>query len=540
MHRRSMRYCLSCIILLILLSMTPLAAVAQDSMPELPVQVINGTPCFYYKSTSSSETVYGLSKRLGLTREEIVAYNPAVADGLRKGTTVYFPVKDFSDRFRAPAGADGEEIREFVPQAESGMLTPVDKPLVPTEAPESEEETPDEDVREFVPVSEDNTLTPVDKPLVVTESPESEDEEDSQAESSVEPYTVAVLLPFMLEREEISRPARLATEFYKGFLIAADTLSQRGECVTIRAYDTKGNESHLRQLLESAEVKNSAAIIVPELNGASTFYASTPADGRIIDALNFADTSYIQCPWMVQAVTPQKTMYTKAVSAIRQLYGDCTPVIIRNSEGRNDKEAFVDYLRHCLTDEDKPFIEIAYEGTLTSQDLEKLITDNSPRYVLIPSAGSIGEFNRMAHALDNFRRSNGDIELRIFGYPEWAAFRGDARDMLHRLDATIYSRFDIDQQALDRRIVRDDFKHWYGHALEDGVPCQGLLGYDLGGFIIRNLRANKGLINPAHAATYHGIQSSFNFNLVPGAGAVNESLYIIRYLSDHDIDARLL
>lgn len=61
---------------------------------DLPVKKVKGVEYYYYK-VKNKETVYGVSKRLGLSRDEIVRYNPSVADGLKKNMMLYFPVADF-------------------------------------------------------------------------------------------------------------------------------------------------------------------------------------------------------------------------------------------------------------------------------------------------------------------------------------------------------------------------------------------------------------------------------------------------------------
>ena len=48
----------------------------------LPTTTINGRQYYYFKSKEKI-TVYGLSKRLGLTRQEIVEHNPSAVDGIK-------------------------------------------------------------------------------------------------------------------------------------------------------------------------------------------------------------------------------------------------------------------------------------------------------------------------------------------------------------------------------------------------------------------------------------------------------------------------
>lgn len=63
---------------------------------ELPSKVINGKKYYCYKVVKK-ETLYSLSRKLGLTQEQIIFYNPTVYDGLKANDILYFPAEDFSD-----------------------------------------------------------------------------------------------------------------------------------------------------------------------------------------------------------------------------------------------------------------------------------------------------------------------------------------------------------------------------------------------------------------------------------------------------------
>lgn len=519
LRRIARTYAVPAILSTLILTSAPL-----NAQVKLPVTIINGKECFYYKPKSSSETVYGLSKKLGLTREEIVAYNPGVADGIRKNSTIYFPVADFRDRIEVdPEGTD-VVVRELP----DNRLKPVNiKPEI-EESEGTSEEAPA--VTTAVVIEEpENRL----KPVHITY------EIDSTSAEEAVPYSIAVVLPFGLDKEEMERPARMATDFYKGFLIAADTLSRRGESVAITAIDASLG---LEKVLKMSEVMNASVIVAPENPDFIQKAIDAEVKGYIVNTLNFADTLYLSEPQVVQTNIPHSAMYVKAVDNIIASLDGATPVIITNSAGRNDKEAFTSYLRGRLADSNIAFDEIKYDGTLTVSDLEGLRNSARTAYAIIPSAGSIGEFNRFSHALNNFRVANPDLKLMLFGYPEWVTFRGDAQDMLHTLGATIYSRFNDDYTSFSARNIQEAFSRWYGTPMIESIPSQGLLGYDLGCMLIKNLRANGGVFDPENPAAYEGIQSTFRLQAVPGdeGGYVNDALYIVHYLPLTGTDYKVL
>lgn len=63
---------------------------ANASVKDLPVLTVDGKKYYHYEVTSK-ETLYTICKKLGVTKDEIVKYNPKVADGLRAGTVLVFP-----------------------------------------------------------------------------------------------------------------------------------------------------------------------------------------------------------------------------------------------------------------------------------------------------------------------------------------------------------------------------------------------------------------------------------------------------------------
>lgn len=78
----------------IIFSLFVSGAVTSNAELNLPVRKIGGED-YYYRQVKKKETIYGISKELGITKEDIIKYNPSVASGLQRNQTLYFPVKDF-------------------------------------------------------------------------------------------------------------------------------------------------------------------------------------------------------------------------------------------------------------------------------------------------------------------------------------------------------------------------------------------------------------------------------------------------------------
>ena len=251
------------------------------------------------------------------------------------------------------------------------------------------------------------------------------------------------------------------------------------------------------------DVKDASVIIAPDDVSQLQAIARQALDDEtyVVNIFNIKDSLYLTNPVVLQANLPQARMYEKAVDALETLYEGYTPVFLTNTSGRNEKESFVNYARQRYLDKGVAPVDIAYEGALLASNLDELA--DSVRYVFIPSSGTLAEFNKFSHVLKNYI---GGRDMAVFGYPDWTAFRGDALAML-----------------------------WYGREMLEAVPGYGILGFDLGNFLIRNIRNNDGTFVP-DAAAYTGAQSSFGF-VRPDSGSdssgfVNDEIYIIRYDGD--------
>ncbi len=557
---------------------------------DLPVKNVNGK-AYYYYTVKKGDTLYSLISRLGITRKQLVESNPSAADMLRTGETLYFDVEKFGDGSpvdvepeeqpdRTPEGyvihhvkkgetlygisrqydVDQEKIVELNPTVRNGLKTgttlriPVDavaEAPVESKVEEADDPTAETEVsREPEVATEIETtaeLTPVRPPIekvgeIVVDETEAETEgesADSVVEDRVERVpSIAVMLPFMLESETPDKHALLYTDFYKGLLLAADTLSNRGDSLKIYAFDTMGDINRLKALLKEDEVAGASVIIAPETDRQLAAIADAVAgsDTKVANVFNVRDSLYLRHPEFVQTNIPHRRMYAKAVDAISNLYPGHVPVILRNDKGRNDKMEFINYLTEYFTSRGIEPIEVAYEGSLASSQLEAVTSEAGTNYLIIPSAGSLAEFNKFIHAVKTVRdAATEENKIAVFGYPDWTAFRGDAETMLHAVGATVYSRFYYDATGFDTRSLNQAFERWYGEEMIDVVPNHGVLGFDVGNWLIRNIRSNGGRFVPDDDS-YVGVQSSFDcIRQSDETGYYNDCIYILHFTPDRRV-----
>lgn len=557
----------------IIFSLCCMSAIFASAM-DLPVKMVNGK-AYYYYVVKKGDTIYSLQKRLGITHKQLVESNPGAADGLRTDATLLFAVNEFGDGspvvieteesaepqptdivmhkvkkgetlygISRQYGVKPDDIIALNPEAVSGikkdatLRIPVTKPE--DAAPVAADEVKQEDVlNEDVFMSPEYRLKPV-RPAIETVPMDGEDESENDAsqyeggdttevQTESRLATIAVILPFMLEEETPGKQAMLFTDFYKGLLLAADTLSNRGDSVKIYAYDTMCDMARLKAILSEDAVRDASVIIAPDGDAQLAAIAEAVAgrDTKVINVFNVKDSLFVNHPELIQTNIPHRKMYAKAVDAMMRIYPDYVPVIIRNRDGRNDKAEFINYMTDVYRSRGVEPIEVEYEGALVVAQLDALPTDGT-RYVIVPTSGSLNEFNKFIHAIKTER----DIrDIALFGYPDWTAFRGDAEELLHAVDATVFSRFYYDDDSFDTRSLARAFERWYGSPMIEVVPNQGVLGFDVGNMVIRNLRANNGSFNPEDER-YTGVQSSFEFNRAAdndSAGYCNNEIYILRF-----------
>lgn len=347
---------------------------------------------------------------------------------------------------------------------------------------------------------------------------------------------IALMLPFMLGNERQSRQAQLFTEFYKGFLLAVDSMRNCGTPIKVHAFDTSASLDTVKSILQRPEMKNMQLIITPDAEAQMSEIAAFGRDNNV-NVLNLfvvKDQSYRNTPYLMQGNIPHHDMYEKAIKGMVGKFSEFTPVIVSRKDGVSDKAEYISMLKRHLESEGIQYKTIEFTGLLKSEDLMQLGSDG--KYAVIPVSAKLSELNHIIPGLLEFKEQSTQYDpIRLFGYPEWTTFRGEPQDNMHKVNTIVYSRFYTvpDDPALKE--IEDKFERWYSKPMANYVPRQGLFGFDAGMYVIKALMANGGDFDK-FTPSYSGVQNGFSFTGEAGAGKVNDELYFINFRPSGLID----
>ena len=420
-----------------------------------------------------ADTYYSIARRYGLTAAELQAANPQMRV-LREGATIVIP---------SAAKPQAEN-----PQAQQPAVAQTDEDF--SARPQSEILLPD-------------TLT------------------------------IAVALPFMAADQTRSRASQNATEFYKGLLLAVDSLATNSaRPVKVLTFDTRGTFEGARAVGNNPALRSANVIIGPDRADQLALFADFARKNSIylLNLYVIKDESYRTNPWMMHANIPTDAMYRKAAAYFLRNFPQSTIVILRRNDGLRDKEEFTNLLAKQGRQEGREVLEIQYNDKLPVEQLHDVL-GSRPDVAFIPMSSKSDELSRLLPAVDEFKQQTAaTTTVSLWGYPEWIVIRNEMLDKMHAIDTYIFSRFYAVESDPDVDQVNSSFIRWYGHEMTQQLPMQGLYGFDTAHFLLRALNANGG--NFARTvAPFDGIQNAFKFERIPavGGGLINDELFILNY-----------
>ena len=528
-----------------------------------PTIVENGKEYYIYK-VQKSEGYYAISKKFDVTIKEIVDANP-MEGGLKLGQELKIPTGNVVKVERNPDHSRSKSLVHVVEKGETlyslakkygvkvndlKKLNPGCDPLsigfelkIPSDInttgkpdkKHDKHESTYADVEQKPAEAEPQNVTAME---AMTETPLEASAADSLSTDSIPQETfyrnpqnsvrMAVLMPFNVNSGYDADEKFV--DFYRGCLIAADSLSALGMNVTIDAYDIGKTKESLIKTLQNRELSKADIIIGPAYT-AQIQYVSDYAKRHNIKAVVPFSNNVPQVnsnKYLFQIVSPQNLFFESlATECAERWKGKHVLIVEPDSAGiRYNKREFTDLLIPKLEANGVDYKYIA--DTKVAGQVNNFVAETEDKeevIIIIPTSNHV-KLTQIADHIEQIKSNN----VSIFGFPEW-------NDMMHKdiynkplyMFTNHWLRFD-DPATIE---FYNRYNSKFGVPPAQNNPSYSIFGFDItlyfGKAWMHSGEEFEGFLNDEHPDM---LQMHFHFDKRPNGGYVNHGLYLQRYDKD--------
>lgn len=427
------------------------------------------------------ETIYSISRLYGITEAELIAANPELrTEKLKKGKFLCIPYTS--------AGNNQKEQEQ-----------PVSPTTIPT----------------------DNELFDKSK----KENPK------------IATIKAAVMLPFMTDgsgnRDEQTR----MVEYYEGFLMAVDSLKEKGVSIDIYTYDTYNNTSSVKSILAKDEMKNMNIIFGPaypeQVKPVADFAKKNNI--RLVIPFTSKGNEVFNNPSIYQINTPQSYLYSEVYEHFTRKFTYANVIFLDAEDGDKDKADFIKGLKEELKGKHIPFTELKGEA-ITPESLKGAMNATLDN-VFIPTSGTNIALIKLLPQLIVTLRDNPDYRMQLFGYPEWQTYTNDHLASFYELDTYFYSSFYTNNLFPEAIRFSSAYRKWYSKDMSNTFPKYGMLGFDTGYFFLKGLsQYGSNLEDKLNKVTVTPIQTGFKFERVNNwGGFINRKVFFVHFTKNYEL-----
>ncbi len=369
--------------------------------------------------------------------------------------------------------------------------------------------------------------TPEVEEQPVKEVPE-EKEEAVEATFSTE-NQIALLLPFQLNRSTGENPttndlqrAALALDFYQGFAMALDDLSDRGTDFQLNVLDTRDSEAENIRIATLDEVQGAALVVGPVFPKEIHAFGQRAnlSDALQISPLAASAPSDFDNPNLVTLTAPL-AVHARALGAEIAKSLKTGDAVLLYNVGDASSRQFLPAVRAEIQ-RANPRATVVEVSDLT--ELTDRARTMGTNYVV---CGTVNQY-QITPLLNGLTTLAVDhtMDIRLFGHPNWDKLDFDAGDGLAAFRTRITSSYHVNKQTSAVR----EFER--GYRDEFGVePSEfAYKGYDAA-YYFGSLLAKYGrdyrdyIIHEEH----DGMHNTFKFDYDPTVGFVNNHVLMLEY-----------
>lgn len=338
---------------------------------------------------------------------------------------------------------------------------------------------------------------------------------------------VGVMLPL----HTINGDGKRMIEYYRGVLMACDSLRANGISTDIRAWNV-AEDSDIRTFLDDPKAAECDVIIGPlyskMVKPLSDF--ATAHDIRVFIPFSINTHETLVNRNIFQVYQPQTEQNDAFISHFMECFSDTHPVFIDCNDTTSQKGTFTFGLRRRLEAKG-----IDYKITnLNSSDAAFFKSfSTSKRNMVILNTARSKEVTAAMAKLNGLRLNHPEIQISVFGYTEWMLYTRHQLENFYKFDTYIPGTFHTDLQSPRTNRIQLKYR-WNFHAdMQNALPRFAITGFDHAYFLLKGLHLyGKAFTGGAGMVGYPPIQTPLRFERIGNGGLQNRSVVFVHYLPE--------
>ena len=443
--------------------------------PQTAIQGPVESRCREMHKVKRRETVFSISRKYGITEEELIAANPEIKDKekVKRGTLLCIPY------------------------------------------PAAQEQQAEQNEPAHIPTN--------------TELFQANQKEAKRYKT----IRAAIVLPFYNVAK--SESARMI-EYYEGFLMAVDSLKRTGTSIDLYTYNSGPESASLNSILDKPEMKQMDIIFGPLYKGHITPLAdfAKKNDIRLVIPFTSKDNTVFRNPNIYQINTPQSYLYSEVYDHFVRQFAKANIVFINATQGTKDKADFIKGLKEELRGKGIAFKSLDESATAASIGA---VLAAGRENVFIPTSGSNLTLIKILPQLTLTVREHPEQSIHLFGYPEWQTYTKDHLEAFFELDTYFYSSFYTNNLLPASIRFTRNYQQWYRKDMEERYPKFGMLGFDTGYFFLKGLSSyGTEFEKDIQQLNLIPIQTGFKFQRVNNwGGFINRKVFFIHFTKNFEL-----
>ena len=353
-----------------------------------------------------------------------------------------------------------------------------------------------------------------------------QEEEERAKVKLYDAINVAVILPFAAN-ETMSSEAQKMANLYQGFLLAVDSLKQRGFSVNVYAYDESGS---IGNLLQKKEMKTVQLVIGPMRQYNINAVAKFASENGIVHVVPMAnDLSLVnEHPTTFQVNTHSSIIYSLVYNRFVSMH-KTDNVIFVNTHDRGDNVSYINGFKAALDEQG-----IKYQlADINDFDAVNDMLSTSHSNVVIPYSGTSAAFDNLCKKLNALEMPD-NCTVQLFGYPEWQTLASKHDENLNKYRCQFFTSFYSNPNSPRTQRFNSLFQRWFRQSQYNSYPRYGELGYDIGAYFLKGLQEfGSAIYDNLHNYSYSSLEFPFTFEKKNvWAGYQNKSLLIVTRKTD--------